>query len=42
MTRTAEYVRLHAPSDRDVTTPCMDLALAGVQLRPGTVLDARP
>ncbi|MFC9816493.1 DNA ligase [Streptomyces virginiae] len=37
--RTAETVRLYARSGRVVTSPWMDLAVAGMQLEPGTVLD---
>ncbi|MFD4320469.1 DNA ligase [Streptomyces sp. NPDC058548] len=37
--RSAESVRLQARSGRDVTAAWMDLALAGMVLRPGTVLD---
>ncbi|MGW4087046.1 ATP-dependent DNA ligase [Streptomyces sp. NPDC004822] len=39
MWRTAESVRLQTRSGRDVTPVWMDLALAGMQLPPGTVLD---
>ncbi|MCX5315795.1 hypothetical protein [Streptomyces sp. NBC_00154] len=39
--RTDDTVILYARSGR-VVTPCwMDLALAGMALRPGTALDAR-
>ncbi|WP_435271957.1 hypothetical protein [Streptomyces parvulus] len=37
--RLAETVRLQARSGRDVTTPWMDLAVAGMALPPGVVLD---
>ncbi|MFD7958369.1 hypothetical protein ACFV4X_33430, partial [Streptomyces ardesiacus] len=37
--RLAETVRLQARSGRDVTTPWMDLAVAGMALSPGVVLD---
>ncbi|MER7952385.1 DNA ligase [Streptomyces sp. NPDC096079] len=37
--RTAETVRLQARSGRDVTSPWMDIAVAGMVLQPGTVLD---
>ncbi|MFE5713449.1 DNA ligase [Streptomyces sp. NPDC056501] len=37
--RTAETVRLQARSGRDITSPWMDIALAGMALRAGTVLD---
>ncbi|MEU6334791.1 hypothetical protein ABZ839_10090 [Streptomyces cellulosae] len=37
--RTAESVRLQTRSGRDVTPVWMDLALAEIQLPPGTVLD---
>ncbi|MFJ3914386.1 ATP-dependent DNA ligase [Streptomyces vinaceus] len=37
--RTEETVRLYARSGRVVTSPWMDLAVAGMQLEPGTVLD---
>jgi len=37
--RSAESVRLQARSGRDVTAAWMDLALVGMMLRPGTVLD---
>ncbi|MGW2496204.1 ATP-dependent DNA ligase [Streptomyces pseudogriseolus] len=39
MWRTTESVRLQTRSGRDVTPAWMDLALAGMQLPPGTVLD---
>ncbi|MER5966812.1 DNA ligase [Streptomyces sp. NPDC002057] len=39
MVRTADSVRLFARSGRMVTTPWMDLALAGRALPPGTMLD---
>ncbi|MEV6332270.1 hypothetical protein [Streptomyces sp. NPDC051909] len=39
MERTAESVRLYARSGRVVTSPWMDLAVAGMRLLPGTVLD---
>lgn len=39
MWRTAESVRLQTRSGRDATPVWMDLALAGMQLPPGTVLD---
>jgi ATP-dependent DNA ligase len=39
MWRTPETVRLQARSGRDVTSVWMDLALAGMQLPAGTVLD---
>ncbi|MFE4580171.1 ATP-dependent DNA ligase [Streptomyces chartreusis] len=39
MWRTAESVRLQTRSGRDVTSVWMDLALAGMQLPAGTVLD---
>ncbi len=37
--RTAETGRIHARSGRETTAAWMDIAVAGMQLPPGTVLD---